>query len=44
MAFKMKDYVRTEEILNLLTEEKRAGLDPLYIELLEKAQKAVTEN
>jgi len=37
MAFKMKDYGRTEEILNLLTEDRRAGLDPLYIELLAKA-------
>jgi hypothetical protein len=36
MAFKMKDYGRTQEMLNLLTPEKRETIPDFYKGLLEK--------
>ena len=44
MTFKMQEFGRAEEILNLLTADRRVDLDPFYIGLLEKAAKAVEEH
>lgn len=44
MAFKMKDYGRTKELLDLLTEDRRVGLNEFYLGLLEKARKEVEAN
>lgn len=44
MAFKMKDYGRTKELLDLLTEDRRVGLNDFYLGLLEKARKEVEAN
>lgn len=44
MAFKMKDYGRTKELLDLLTEDRRVGLNEFYLGLLEKAKKEMEAN
>jgi hypothetical protein len=44
MAFKMKDYSRTKELLDLLTPDRRVGLNEFYLGLLDKALKEAETN
>jgi thioredoxin-like negative regulator of GroEL len=44
MAFKMKDYGRTKELLDILTPDRRVGLNDFYLGLLDKAQKEAEAN
>ena len=44
MAFKMKDYSRTKELLDLLTPDRRVGLNEFYLGLLDKAMKEAEAN
>ena len=44
MAFLIKDYQLTKQLLELLTEEHRAGLNEFYLGLIEKAQKEIEKN